>query len=93
MNVDPLGFGKLAHEKLVARLLSYRHFVGLAARGEILTGEQAAEREAVMARLSMPRFAWRRDVLAAVRMVASSNPHRRAELAIEYPHLFDDADA
>ncbi len=85
-------FAKIAAEKQIARLLSYRAFVGRAARGEVLNVDAMKELSAVMAGLQLPGHAWRRDVLAAGSWPRAGQ-HRRRELLANHPHLFSDAES
>lgn len=87
--VDATSVAAVMAGRMAERLRLYRDCVARVARGEAVQREDADELRRVMPALGLPSFAFRRDV-EAVRGLPRLCSHRRRELAINHPHLFDD---
>jgi hypothetical protein len=90
---EPLTFAEIAHQQMCEYAALYRSLVWRAARAEVLNASEMNDARKCQRRMGLPEWAWRRDVLAAVRMAGIVSAHVQAELVAEYPHLFEDADA
>lgn len=73
------------------RLMVYRRLVACVARGERLSMAQRGELAEVMERLDLPNYALPRDARAVLEWNAV-DLDARAMLALDHPHLFDNAD-
>jgi hypothetical protein len=78
-------------ERMVERLHVYRRAVARVAGGEGLPAVEADELPKVMYALGLPSFAFQRDVRAWAGW-PTTRGYRRAELALNHPQLFDDAE-
>ena len=73
--------------RMAERLRLYRACVARVARGEPVGREDAEELRRAMRSLTLPAFAFRRDV-DAVRAFGRACSLRRRELALNHPQLF-----
>lgn len=79
-----------AHNALAGRLVAYRRYVAILARGGQLRPEQDSDLAEVADTLHLPRWAVERDARAARAWQTADRP-TRAVLLLDHPQLFDDA--
>lgn len=90
--VDATSVAAVTAERMAERLRLYRECVARVARHEGVPREAVEELRKAMAALGLPSFAFRRDVRAWAE-AGTARGYRRAELALNHPHLFDEPDA
>ena len=80
----------VASVKLTTReaVEQYRKAVRIVAGGGRLDYAGSVELDLAMEEIGLPSYAWGRDCRAYLAWSATSDPRRRDELALEYPHLF-----
>lgn len=66
----------------------YREAVDRVAGGRRLTGEECVRVDVALAVLSLPSYAWERDVVAARRFLELDDGYLRDELLVVHPHVF-----
>lgn len=80
-----------AHNALAGRLVAYRRYVAILARGGLLRPEQDEDLAEIVDTLHLPRWAVERDARAARAWQTADQPHR-AVLFHDHPQLFEDCD-